>query len=56
MVREFAYKKEEVFKFFTKHSDRILFGTDFVAGRKDREPIPGYYINRFLSFQTITKQ
>ena len=53
MVREFAYKKEEVLKFFTKHSDRILFGTDFVAGRKDREPIPGYYINRFLSFQAL---
>ncbi len=53
MVREFAYKKEEVLKFFTKHSNRILFGTDFVAGRKDREPIPGYYINRFLSFQAL---
>ena len=53
MVREFAYKKEEVGKFFKKHKKRILFGTDFVAGRRDREPIPGYYINRFLSFQAL---
>ncbi len=53
MVREFAYKKEEVIKFFKKHKNRILFGTDFVAGRKDREPIPGYYVNRFLSFQAL---
>ena len=53
MVREFAHKREEVLKFFEKHKDRILFGTDFVAGRTDRDPIPGYYINRFLSFQAL---
>ncbi|MFW9851559.1 MAG: amidohydrolase family protein [Candidatus Thorarchaeota archaeon] len=53
MVREFASKKDEVVNFFKKHKNRILFGTDFVAGRKDREPIPGYYINRLLSFQAL---
>lgn len=53
MVREFAYKKEEVINFFKKHKNRILFGTDLVAGRTDREPLPGYYINRFLSFQAL---
>lgn len=53
MVREFAHKRDEVIKFFKKHRDRIMFGTDFVAGRTDREPIPGYYINRFLSFQAL---
>ena len=53
MAREFAYKREEVTDFFKKHEDRILFGTDFVAGRTDREPLPGYYINRFFSFQAL---
>ncbi|MHA1407308.1 MAG: amidohydrolase family protein [Candidatus Heimdallarchaeaceae archaeon] len=53
MVREFAYKIEEVKKFFKKHKERILFGTDLVAGRTDREALPGYYINRFLSFQAL---
>ncbi|MBA7554651.1 hypothetical protein ES705_47280 [subsurface metagenome] len=53
MVREFAYKKEETINFFKKHKNRILFGTDLVAGRTDREPLPGYYINRFLSFQAL---
>ncbi len=53
MVREFGYKKNEVIEFFKKHQNRIMFGTDFVAGRGDREPIPGYYINRFLSFQAL---
>ena len=53
MVREFGTKIDETLAFFDKHQDRILFGTDFVAGRGDREPIPGYYINRFLSFQAL---
>jgi predicted TIM-barrel fold metal-dependent hydrolase len=53
MVREFGSKIDETLDFFEKYQDRILFGTDFVAGRGDREPIPGYYINRFLSFQAL---
>ncbi len=53
MIREFGYKREEVLDFFDKHQNRIMFGTDFVAGRGDREPIPGYYINRFLSYQAL---
>jgi hypothetical protein len=53
MIREFGSKIEETLEFFNKHQNRILFGTDFVAGRGDREPIPGYYINRFLSFQAL---
>lgn len=53
MVREFGSKIDETLEFFKKHQDRIMFGTDFVAGRGDREPIPGYYINRFLSFQAL---
>ncbi|MHA1197813.1 MAG: amidohydrolase family protein [Candidatus Heimdallarchaeaceae archaeon] len=53
MVREFGSKIDETLEFFDKHQDRIMFGTDFVAGRGDREPIPGYYINRFLSFEAL---
>jgi len=53
MVRELGSKIDETLDFFDKHQNRILFGTDFVAGRGDREPIPGYYINRFLSFQAL---
>jgi hypothetical protein len=53
MAREFASNTAEVKAFFTKHQDRILFGTDIVAGRTDREPLPEYYINRYLSYQAL---
>ena len=53
MVREFASQLEDAQSFFKKYSSRILFGTDISAGRQDREPLPGYYIHRYLSFQAL---
>ena len=53
MAREFSYKTEETREFFIQHQDRILFGTDIVTGRTDREPMPGYYYLRYLSLQTL---
>jgi len=53
MAREFSYKTEEVREFFEQYQDRILFGTDIVTGRSDREPIPGYYYLRYLSMQAL---
>ncbi|MFW9922620.1 MAG: amidohydrolase family protein [Candidatus Thorarchaeota archaeon] len=53
MAREFSYNPEKVAEFFNHYQDRILFGTDIVTGRTDREPIPGYYYIRYLSFQAL---
>ena len=53
MAREFAYQKDKVLSFFSSFSDRILYGTDIVSGRTNREPIPAYYYNRYLSFQAL---
>jgi len=53
MAREFSHHPEEVREFFITYQDRILFGTDIVTGRTDREPIPGYYYLRYLSLQTL---
>jgi hypothetical protein len=53
MAREFSYKTEEAREFFITYQDRILFGTDIVTGRTDREPIPGYYYLRYLSMQAL---
>lgn len=53
MAREFSYQTEKVIEFFTQYQDRILFGTDIVTGRSDREPIPGYYYIRYLSLQAL---
>jgi len=53
MIRSFSPEIEKARKFFIKYSERILFGTDIIAGRKDREPIPEYYIDRYLSYQAL---
>ena len=53
MAREFSYKTEEVVEFFKQYKDKILFGTDIVTGRTDREPIPGYYYLRYLSYLAL---
>lgn len=53
MAREFSYKTEEVIEFFKQYQNRIFFGTDIVTGRTDREPIPGYYYLRYLSYLAL---
>ena len=53
MAREFSGKVEETREFFEQYQNRILFGTDIVTGRSDREPIPGYYYLRYLSMQAL---
>jgi len=53
MAREFSYKVEETQEFFETYQDKLLFGTDIVTGRSDREPIPGYYYLRYLSMQAL---
>ncbi len=53
MAREFSYKPDDVTEFFKQYQDRILFGTDIVTGRSDREPIPGYYYLRYLSLLAL---
>ncbi|TET31951.1 MAG: hypothetical protein E3J70_01500 [Candidatus Heimdallarchaeota archaeon] len=53
MAREFSYKTEEAIEFFKQYQDRIFFGTDIVTGRTDREPIPGYYYLRYLSYLAL---
>ncbi|MHA1911118.1 MAG: amidohydrolase family protein [Candidatus Kariarchaeaceae archaeon] len=53
MAREFAKQKDKTLSFFSSFSDRILYGTDIVSGRTNREPIPEYYFNRYLSFQAL---
>ncbi|MHA1356247.1 MAG: amidohydrolase family protein [Candidatus Heimdallarchaeota archaeon] len=53
MAREFSYKVEETQEFFKTYQDKLLFGTDIVTGRSDREPIPGYYYLRYLSMQAL---
>lgn len=53
MTRAFSQQKEKAKQFFKKYSNRILFGTDMVSGRTDREPLPNYYYNRYLTFQAL---
>ncbi len=53
MVREFGENIDLTRAFFDRHADRILFGTDIVSGRTDREPLPGYYIHRYVAFQAL---
>ncbi|MCG3227674.1 MAG: amidohydrolase family protein [Candidatus Heimdallarchaeota archaeon] len=53
MAREFGHQIERTKDFFERFSERILFGSDFVTGRTDREPLPGYYIHRYLSYQAL---
>ncbi len=53
MAREFSYDPEGTAEFFVKYQDRIMFGTDIVTGRTDREPIPGYYYMRYLSLLAL---
>ncbi len=53
MAREFGRQIDKTKKFFEEFSERILFGSDFVTGRTDREPLPGYYIHRYLSYQAL---
>lgn len=53
MVREFSSRMAETLTLFSRFSNRILFGTDLVAGRSDREPIPEYYIHRYDSYQLL---
>jgi len=53
MARAFSYNPEVARQFFLDYQNRILFGTDIVTGRTDREPIPGYYYLRYLSFQAL---
>ncbi|MBD3190477.1 MAG: amidohydrolase family protein, partial [Candidatus Heimdallarchaeota archaeon] len=53
MARAFSQQKEKAKKFFIKYSNRVLFGTDMVSGRTDREPLPNYYYNRYLTFQAL---
>ena len=53
MTREFSYDPEGTAEFFVTYQDRIMFGTDIVTGRTDREPIPGYYYMRYLSLLAL---
>ena len=53
MAREFFYDPEGTVEFYKLYQDRIMFGTDIVTGRTDREPIPGYYYLRYLSLLAL---
>ena len=53
MARKISYKTEEFVECFKQYQNRILFGTDIVTGRTDREPIPGYYYLRYLSYLAL---
>ena len=53
MAREFSYDPEGTAEFYKQYQDRIMFGTDIVTGRTDREPIPGYYYLRYLSLLAL---
>jgi hypothetical protein len=52
MARSF-HQQKQARKFFIRFSQRILYGTDVVAGRKDREPLPAYYYNRYYSYRAL---
>ncbi|MEA2070746.1 MAG: amidohydrolase family protein [Asgard group archaeon] len=53
MARSFASQTHQARAFFQEFQDRILFGTDIVSGRKDREPLPDYYYNRYFTYQAL---
>ncbi len=51
MARELGKDVKKSREFFIKYSDRILFGTDLVQGRK--KPISKYYGTRYSTLQKI---
>ena len=51
MARELGRYPEKARKFFIKHSDRILFGSDLVQDRS--KPVSKYYMSRYFTFQAI---